>query len=563
MAGGIVRREGDWLEVRFEHDLRLTQVLRRVGGRRLSHGRWRLDVFRAAQALREPDIAALDWIGDAAEVKALAIQVELRAQAEDRVALQAKGGAGVLPPWEPPVPLLAHQSTAVEFLAVRSGALLCDEQGLGKTLTCLVAFWLLRDQGKAQRLVIVCPNSLKEVWRTEAGRFFPDWAVVVVGGPLRQRMLLWGVDSDVVILNYELLRRDASELERLLGRSSSVLVCDESHHLKNAGAQTAKALAQVRHAASRLWLMSGTPVPNRLEDVHFQVGLVDGGRLLGSRTDFQRCYVDGRNPVEAAQELRERLEPIMLRRTKEQVLDLPDRVFEARHVPLQGRQRELYEGVRTQLLNEVRDLSETEFARTAGNVLVRMLRLAQIASNPRLVDPDYRAVPPKWTELDAVLTDLVEANRRKVVLWSHYTASIRALLARYERYGAVGFHGAMGNEQRAQAVERFQGGDAWVFVGNPQAGGSGLTLTAASYSVYESYTWRYDLFSQSLARTHRIGQTQSATYLLLVAAGTIEEVIIERLRAKEELAQQVLGDQPTDSFTRADVLEMLSRTPTA
>lgn len=507
-------------------------------------------------ALRERDFV---WDDGAATAVAEARAAERRADDQDALALVIKQGAVAS---DSPMlgGLMPHQRIAAEFLAARDGALLCDEQGLGKTLSALAAFGLCVERGLADRLVVVCPNSLKAMWAREVASRFPTWQVSLAEGTKPHRRRAFGTEALVYLTNYEAVRSDKADLRLLLGRARSVLVCDESHAAKNPDSQTLRALEFVRGAAAKAWIMSGTPVTNHLTDCYAQVTLADQGRLLGSRAAFESVYGQ-RDDAAAAQELQGRLAPILLRRTKDDVLDLPTRTFEDRAVDLVGRQAAMYESVRHGIFDDVSKMSDEDFHMNSATILTRLLRLSQIASNPRLVDPGYSDTPAKFLELDALLEDLVVENNRKVVLWSYYVDNLREFLVRYDRYGPVAIYGEIPLPERQAAVERFQQDESVrLFIGNPQAAGTGLTLTAAHHAIYETVTWRYDLYAQSLDRVHRIGQDKNVTYHRILAEGTIDEAIAASLERKGDLAAGVLGDHADPKLSRREVLAMTAAT---
>jgi SNF2 family DNA or RNA helicase len=204
-------------------------------------------------------------------------------------------------------------------------------------------------------------------------------------------------------------------------------------------------------------------------------------------------------------------------------------------------------------------MSDDEFGAKQQTVLVRLLRLSQIASNPRLVDPTFSGVPAKVREIDDLLAQLIGGNGRKVVLWSYYVQTIQELLERYRRYSPVAVYGGVELALRGEAVRRFQEDDeVKLLIGNPQAAGSGLTLTAAPYAIYETVNWRYDLYAQSLDRIHRIGQDRNVTYFEILAADSIDVHMRERLHEKGQFAAELLGDTATTpSLERSEVLRML------
>lgn len=558
---GSVAASGDWLEVRFTHSLAIAQLLSGLGARRMEFGYWRVPIAQVGRLVERLEPFTLSWQGRAADLRVEALSARTRYRQEDQLALMAKAGQSPLGDWKAPVTLLGHQRIAAEFLAVRSGCLLCDEQGLGKTVSALTAFWLLRDRGDVSTMLVVCPNSLKYTWRDEIARFFPTMIVSIARGYKSRRRRSYEQRADVYLVNYEAARSDFTDLRLLLRKSRMILVCDESHVAKNTSSRTAHALRFLRTAAARVWMMSGTPVTNKLEDCFAQVSIADGGRVLGTKEEFLKRYVRRTDRESAIADLKQVLSPILLRRTKDEVLDLPEKVFEARYVELHGEQRRMYDAIRRRLYEEIAAMPEAEFERALPNVLTRLLRLSQVASNPRLVFPDYTGDPAKVKEIDTLLEDLIEANGRKVVLWSYYVRNIEAFLSRYRRYSPVAIYGSVGLDERRDAVRKFQEDpNTMLFVGNPQAAGTGLTLTAAYDVIYETLNWRYDLYAQSVDRTHRIGQARSVTYFKLLADDTIDLNISESLDRKAELAANLLGD--TDRlprFGKSEVLEMLTK----
>lgn len=137
-----------------------------------------------------------------------------------------------------------------------------------------------------------------------------------------------------------------------------------------------------------------------------------------------------------------------------------------------------------------------------------MLPHSDIASNPRLIFEAETRTPAKHAELDELLAELIEANNRKVILWSYYVDTIKAFVDRFKQYGVVSLFGETPSEDRQAIATRFQHDEGTkLLVANPAAAGTGFTLTAASYAIYESLTWRFDLYAQSQDRNHRIGQT--------------------------------------------------------
>ena len=206
-------------------------------------------------------------------------------------------------------------------------------------------------------------------------------------------------------------------------------------------------------------------------------------------------------------------------------------------------QRALYDEVRDQMVAELRTMTGEEYRVFASTALVRLTRLAQIASNPALVMPTETRIPGKWAELDHVLRDILAEPGRKVILWSSYVHTIEALAKRYAENGPVMLYGGVEATARQAIGAQFQTDPSTrLLVANPAAAGTGFTFTAAAYTIYETLSWRYDFYAQSQDRNHRIGQDKSVTYIRLIAVDTIEEAIVVALERKANMASELLGD---------------------
>lgn len=457
---------------------------------------------------------------------------------------------------------MAHQREGVGFLLARRAALLAFEQGLGKTLVAIEAFRELRLKGALDAMLVLCPNSLKRTWATEAAKFAPELRVHVVTGAARARRRGIGeAAADVVVVNYEAARNEVTALRALLQRRRCALVLDESHNVKNYRSLNAVAARHLAPLAEYRWLLTGTPATNTPLDLYSQLTLVAGEKQpFGSLAAFQARYGDDAHPGDVAA-LAEKAAPFLLRRTKEQCLDLPDKTFIDVSVELQPWQRKLYDAMRDDLAHDVEGMSPEQFRAFVPTAMTRLLRLSQVASNPALLLPSERRVPAKFTELDRFVEEIVSAER-KVIVWSYYVETIQALAGRYRELGAAALYGETPAEDRQALAARFQSDPGLrILVANPGAAGTGFTLTAASYAIYETLSWRYDLYAQSQDRNHRIGQRNPVTYIRLLADDTVEQAIVQALERKARMAAGLLGDKvdgdPVPDMTAESFLHLL------
>ncbi|WP_324750995.1 DEAD/DEAH box helicase [Sphingomonas sp. LY54] len=494
-----------------------------------------------------------DLVGAAADreqrhIRALAV---CRRLAEDpaaaRAELEGYAGLDVLDP---------HQVIAVAAAShpAVDGICIFDEQGLGKTVEALFAFDRLHETGIAEKAVIFAPKNMVLEWISDLERFFPGRyrASAIVGTDAEKRTALDG-RADIYVTNFETANRLGPRLVDVLG-SAGLLIVDESFFVKNANSLRTTSVKRIRSQAARCIVLCGTPAPNSAADLVEQFNIADGGA----------AFMGIELPTDPA-ELREVVGEIVakrgvyLRRLKAQVFELPSRSFNRIEVPLEPRQRSLYDSYSDHLASEVREVSNEEFARRRATFAARRMALLQICSNPAAVDPAYDAVPGKLEALDELLLELIDRRGEKVLVWSFFTRSLDAIVARYGRYRPVRIDGTVTRaEDRREAVRRFQQeDDTMLFIGNPAAAGAGLTLHSARHAIYESMSNQAAHYLQSLDRIHRRGQQREVEYHVLLASRTIEESEYGRLLAKELAAQDLLRDEVVAPVTREGFLSDL------
>lgn len=454
--------------------------------------------------------------------------------------------------------LLQHQHDGVDFLTGRGAGLLAFEQGLGKTFVAIEAFRRVLDGGRADRLLVICPNSLKRNWVAEFAKFAPSMSVEVAEGPPKKRRATFQDSrARVIVTSYETARAETTALIALAQRQRTALVLDESHAAKNWKSQTSASARAVAPHCKYRWLLSGTPVTNTAADLFTQVEIIEPGKgSLGSIESFTALI--GVDPE--ATFARDIIDRVVLRRTKEQCLDLPEKTFVDVRVELPPWQRKLYDDMRHQMVCEIEAMTGEQYRAFAPTALAQLTRLIQLACNPALILPEIVQSPAKFDMLDGVLGDVLSVAGRKVILWSNYIRSIETLLERIP--GSVAIYGGTPTSERQEIASRFQSDpEVRVLIANPAAAGTGFTLTAASFTIYESLSWRYDHYAQSQDRNHRIGQTEPVTYMRLLAEDTIEEAIVSALERKSVLARSLLGDQSAGEtiaqLTREEMCELL------
>ena len=479
--------------------------------------------------------------------------------------------------------LFPHQRVAVRWLLDTPHAFLGDDMGLGKTLSVLSYYAALKRTLGFQLLLVVCPNSLTRNWLREIAMWFPQIRATVLSGDKSSkawalRLLTTGsMEYDALILNYEAMRLEyvTPEIAKLTQQRRTLLCLDESQRVKNHSSKTFKALSDVAPHSSRRVLLSGTPTPKDVTDLWAQMRILDGGVRFGKSffkwlgrvaelgTEFSEFAVKKFIPSEIDESVL-RVHEVMLRRRKERVVNLPEKTFVLRECELTGSQLQRYEEIREGLILRMRSTSGEQFVREITNILEEYLRAVQVASNPRLIDPEWKGTPAKFLELDEIVNEVVREQEQKLVIWTNYLGNVRELAERYAEFGAAQFSGEVLAADREATVRAFQEkASPRIIVAVPAAGGVGITLTAAQTAVYIDKTWNAEHWMQSVDRLHRIGQTGTVTVISLLAC-KVDEVIHWNLRRKERAQAEILGDErgrepktKRVELTREELLEAL------
>jgi len=458
---------------------------------------------------------------------------------------------------------LPHQLEGTRFLRDHAAAGLFDEQGLGKSKQLIDALTEEINSNALDGALIVCPNILKTTWKEEVEKHSALRPVIFGAGRSARKTGFRSLRGQVFIINYEAVAAELPSLRALLRFKRIALVLDESHRIKTPNSKVTRAIHSLRTDAARRFIMSGTPVANKPEDIWSQVYFLDDGATLGATFDeFKSRYMLGRGYTNL-DALQERLSTLTLRRRKEGTIDLPEKSVARIPIRLSGAQQRMYDEMRNELALWVRSMDGDEVLKHADDILARLVRLAQLASNPSLIDSSYEETPAKFLALDQVLERSLASSTTKVIVWSSFVGNIEALVKRYPQYSPVRLHGELGGVERDASVTAFKNDPAVrLLVANPAAAREGLTLTVATTAVYIDRTFNLVDYLQSQDRIHRISQTRPCEIILLVGSNTIDEFIDFSLEQKSRVAQFVQGDRedvdPLDlSMTKPEVLRAL------
>jgi superfamily II DNA or RNA helicase len=458
------------------------------------------------------------------------------------------------------VPLLPYQLDGVAFAVGAGRAILADEMGLGKTIQGIGAAELLATEVGISRVLVVCPASLKSQWQLEIERFTNRTSRLIMGTSETRAGQYTDEESFFTICNYEQVLRDVDAIE---AARWDLIILDEGQRIKNWESKTSRTIKALRSPFALV--LSGTPLENRLDELYSVVEFIDD-RRLGPAFRFFNTYrvVDERGKVlgyKKLDELRELLRPILLRRTRKQVLkDLPPRTTEIRRIPPTDEQMALH-GANKKIVQSIimkRFISEMDLMRLQKALL--MCRLA--ANSTYLIDKTPPGYSSKLEELSILLEDLAAEEDRKIVLFTEWTTMLDLIEPMLVECGLefVRLDGSVPQKQRQVLVHRFQKvPECRVFI-TTNAGSTGLNLQAANTVVNVELPWNPAILEQRIGRAHRMGQKRPVQVYLLVSEGTLEENLLGTLSAKQELALAALDpDSDVTEMDLASGMEELKR----
>lgn len=547
--------EGDKIIVKFQYHPRIVNAVREIDGRRFDAGRkrWEVPVENVVECVDLLSACAFTINGD--------VQ---RAYTERKRELEAvreiKQSDAT---YEGKLPLYDFQRTGTALIKRLPAMLLADVPGLGKTLQTCAAFEDLDDQ-----ILIFVPASLKFNWRDEIRKWLPNDKVLVVHGTKQERIEQWyhamKGRAKWIIANYELLIHDYTAIakaEKVWG----AIVCDEADRIANPLAQTTRRLKTLK--AQKRLALTGTPVSNSPEDLW---SIVDWlyPRYLGSYGQFQKKYcklhpeygrVIGYMNLD---ELKERVESIMLRRLKEQVLkDFPPKTVEYIRFDLSMKERKLYESVKKMIVKEIKEMATMD-TRSLALLPVKMLRLKQCTDSPALVGAPLGMECSKMIALKQMLEPIVKSGE-KAIVFTQFAEMARLVGIGLMDLETLTITGEVDALERKKIVDEFQSDAKKQVLIMTEAGTYGLNIQAATYVFHYDAPWSVGKLEQREGRAHRVGQDKPVTVYHLIANRTIDEYVLKVLSGKRKIAQGLLGDAPDEQkqLTIDDIEEMLDEEP--
>jgi superfamily II DNA or RNA helicase len=448
--------------------------------------------------------------------------------------------------------LLPYQTQGAIFAAARGRVVLADDMGLGKTVQALAAAELLRRRRGIARVLVVAPASVKYQWKTEIEKF-TDHSAQVIDGLLPRRRELYASPKFFNLTSYELVLKDVRYLHEM---APDLIILDEAQRIRNWTTATARTVKQLKSRYA--FVLTGTPLENKLEELFSVVEFIDGRRLGPAfrflhehRTEDENGTLIGYRGLDR---IHDQLAPVLLRRTRGEVLkDLPHRTDQILHVSLTPQQAEPYWEQNDILAALMRKwerqkwLSEIDQKR----VLCCLQNMRMLCNSTFLFDKQTN-YSPKLAEFREIVRELVIEEGRKVVVFSEYERMTHLAGEELEKLGLgfVSLHGGVPSRNRGALMEKFRrDAECKVFL-STDAGGVGLNLQTASAVINFEPPWNPARLEQRIGRVHRLGQAHPVHVVHLLTRGSIEERVWETMKLKKSLFAGVF-DSPTGEVSFA------------
>lgn len=446
------------------------------------------------------------------------------------------------------VALHPYQKEGALFAARAGRCLIGDDMGLGKTVQAIAAAEILATHVGVERVLVICPTSLKHQWELELARFTGRHALVI-SGPQAVRMKQYAGPGAWKIVAYDTLARDLAFIQRW---SPDLVIVDEAQRIKNWDTIAARALKRI--ASPYAFVLTGTPLQNRLEELVSIVQFVDQRRLGPTWRLLQEHQIrDDAGRVVGYRNLNaiaETLAPVMIRRRKADVLtQLPGRTDKHVFVPMTRPQASLHEEngeIVARIVakwRKYRFLSEVDQRR----LTCALQNMRMSCDSTWLLDHETDH-GNKADELMTMLEDLFGDEDAKVVIFSQWVGMLEIVRRRLEAKGwkHVLFHGGVPSAQRKGLVSAFRGDPSCRVFLSTDAGGVGLNLQHAATVVNMDLPWNPAILEQRAGRVHRMGQQRGVRVITFIAKGTIEEGMLSLLDFKKALYAGVLDGGSTE-----------------
>ena len=441
-------------------------------------------------------------------------------------------------------PPLEHQKEAVQKLVENKKFILADDMGLGKTTSTIIAAL----ESGSKKVLIICPATLKINWKREIENY-SDKSIYIAESKN------FSTEADFVIINYDIIKNfhdpKKKDDSQVLAANFDLVIVDEAHYIKNATAQRTKLINDIVKKTERLWLLTGTPMTSRPIDYFNLLSLIDSPvakNWMAYAIRYCSGYqfnVGGRkvwNVTGASnlEELRDRTVGLTLRRLKENVLDLPDKIITPVYLRLKSKS---YENV----MGEYYDWYDKnpEESKSLTVQFSKLTKVRQIIADEKIAQT-------------IELAENILEQDKKVIIFCNFTDSLNKIAEHFGK-SAVKLDGSMSKPERQNSVDQFQDNPkVKVFVGNIKAAGVGITLTAAEAVIMNDLSFLPSDHAQAEDRAYRYGQKNNVLVYYPIFENTIEGIIYDILNNKKQVIATVMGDNQHPADAAEEILQRIN-----
>jgi SWI/SNF-related matrix-associated actin-dependent regulator 1 of chromatin subfamily A len=441
-------------------------------------------------------------------------------------------------------PPLEHQKEAIQKLLENKKFILADDMGLGKTTSTIIGAL----ESGSKKILIICPATLKINWKREIENY-SDRSIFIAESKN------FSTEHDFVIANYDIIKNfhDPKNKEEslILNSKFDLVIVDEAHYIKNATAQRTKLINDLVKNTERLWLLTGTPMTSRPMDYFNLLSLVDSPvsknwmayairYCAGYQFKVGNRKVWNITGASNLEELRERTSGTILRRLKENVLDLPDKIITPVYLKLKSK---AYEDV----MGEYYDWYDKnpEESKSLTVQFSKLTKVRQIIAEEKI------------QQTIEIAENIIEQGK-KVIVFCNFTDSLNKIVEHFGKT-AVKLDGSMSQHERQYSVDQFQENEKIkVFVGNIKAAGTGITLTAGEAAIFNDLSFLPSDHAQAEDRSYRYGQKNNVLVYYPIFENTIEGIIYDILNNKKQVIATVMGDNQNPADTAEEILKRIN-----
>ena len=438
------------------------------------------------------------------------------------------------------------------------GGCLADDMGLGKTIQVIAFILLQRTKQTHNTNLVVVPTSLLFNWQAEVEKFAPSIKIHTHYGANRVKNTIHFGQYEIVLTTYGMLLSDIRHLKEY---RFNYIFLDESQAIKNPGSERYKA-ARLLQARNRV-VLTGTPVENNTFDIFGQLSFACPG-LLGNKQHFRDIYsipIDKFENSKRAAELRQKIRPFILRRTKKQVAkELPEKTEMVIYCEMGDDQRKLYNAREKELRDYISAKDEEEIAKNSMHVLTGLTKLRLICNSPALLKEEEH-YGDSSAKIEALMEQIENKSPlHKILVFSQFVSMLNLVRNELEQKN-ISFEYLTGQtKDRAKRVNAFQDNpNIRVFLISLKAGGTGLNLTEADYVYLVDPWWNPAVENQAIDRCYRIGQNKHVIAVRLICPDTVEEKIMNLQKSKSKLADDLITTETSvfKSLSKAELIGIL------